>query len=414
MQTQLVRDALGVDRPLKYKTVLPKQTHLVRKIHQFFLRDDVTRATAGKKETVTHKKQKVQKRFLLDSMRNLYKAFLKENSGIKCHYNYFAKHGPFFVQAPAVDGRDTCLCKLHANISYVVNSLHYNKVIMQKDTNAILETIVCTVDAESCMKGVCSKCKTRGIVYEKNNRGRIVPLRQWVRKSEVVEKVGKKIKISKNVPVTENHTIQEVIQKFENELMNFRTHVYNVRHQYKAYRQCIDGITGTEVALHIDFSENYACKYHSEVQSHRFGSLSSNQNHGPSAIWAHLHPILSEVKNKHPVVTTVHFFSDGPATQYKQKINFYLMANRFFENYEFRKISWNFFESGHGKGAADGVGGTLKRQADAIVARGADIADAYEFFLHFKMSAKLSCLYTPEMNYASSLDVYRKSWNIKL
>ncbi|CAG5000393.1 unnamed protein product [Parnassius apollo] len=232
---------------------------------------------------------------------------------------------------------------------------------MQKDTNAILETLVCTVDSESCMKGVCSKCKTRGIVYEKNNRERIVPLRQWVRKSEVVEKGGKKIKISKNVPVTENHTIQEVIQIFENELMNFRTHLYNIQHQYKAYRQCIDGLTGTEVALHIDFSENYASKYHSEVQSHHFGSrnqvtlntavmynystetqsievtsystVSSNQNHGPSAIWAHLHPILSEVKNKHPIVTTVHFFSDGPATQYKQKINFYLMANRFFENY---------------------------------------------------------------------------------
>lgn len=72
----------------------------------------------------------------------------------------------------------------------------------------------------------------------------------------------------------------------------------------------------------------------------------SNQNHGPSAIWAHLNPVLSEIQTNHPTVTTVHFFSDGPATQCKQKINFYLMAYRFFEQFKFRKISWNFFESG--------------------------------------------------------------------
>nr|CAH7748308.1 unnamed protein product [Callosobruchus chinensis] len=276
MQTQLVRDSLGVDRPLKYKSVLPKQTDLVRRIHQFFLRDDVTRATAGKKETVTHKKNKVQKRFLLDSMKNLYQAFLRENSSLKCHYSYFTKHRPFYVKPPTVDGRDTCLCKLHANITYVVNVLHKNKVIMQRDTNAVLETLVCTVDSESCMKGVCLECNKRYIVYDERNQAAIVDLRQWVRRSEVVEKAGKTWKISKNIPVTEKLTLKEVIQKFETELQNFKTHVYNIRHQYKAYRQCINGLTESEVALHIDFSENYACKYHSEVQSHHFGG-SRNQ-----------------------------------------------------------------------------------------------------------------------------------------
>lgn len=337
MQTQLVRDTLGVDRPLRYKSVLPQKTDLVQKIQHFFLRDDVTRATAGKKETVTHRKNKVQKRFLLDSMRNLYKAFLRENNGFKCHYSYFTKHRPFYVKPPTVDGRDTCLCKLHANMAYVVNVLHRNKVIMQKDTNAVLETLVCSVNSESCMKGVCSECKKWSINYDKTNLKAIVDLRQWARKSEVVEKLGKQVKVTKNVPVTEKLTLEEVIQKFENVLTTFKTHIYNIKHQYKAYRQCIDGLTESEVALHIDFSETYACKYHSEVQSHHFGgsrnqvtlhtavmyhfsaeaqtkqvtsycSVSSNQNHGPSAIWAHLNPILSEVQTNHPTVTTVHFF----------------------------------------------------------------------------------------------------------
>lgn len=47
----MIRDSLSVDRPLQYKSVLPKQTDLIREVHQFFLRDDVTKAIAGKKET---------------------------------------------------------------------------------------------------------------------------------------------------------------------------------------------------------------------------------------------------------------------------------------------------------------------------------------------------------------------------
>ncbi|CAH2085774.1 unnamed protein product [Euphydryas editha] len=225
--------------------------------------------------------------------------------------SYFPKHRPFYVKPPTLHGRNTCL------------------------------------------------------YYDKSNQTEIVDLRQWIRKSEVVEKAEKKVKITKNVPVTEKLTIKQVIYKFESELQNFKTHIHNIRHQYKAYRQCIDGLTESEVALHINFSENYACKYHSKVQSHHFGASrnqitlhtavmyhfsaeaqkkqvtlycteSPNQNHGPSAIWAHLHPILSELKAKHPNVTTVHFFSDGPATQYKQKINFYLMAG-FSKNTGFTK-----------------------------------------------------------------------------
>ena len=38
--------------------------------------------------------------------------------------------------------------------------------------------------------------------------------------------------------------------------------------------------------------------------------------------------------------------------------------------------TWNFHEAGHGKGAPDGVGATVKRMADSLVLRGADCPDA--------------------------------------
>lgn len=45
------------------------------------------------------------------------------------------------------------------------------------------------------------------------------------------------------------------------------------------------------------------------------------------------------------------------------------------------RARWNYFESGHGKGPCDGLGGTIKRMADEAVKRGAImIQDPKEFF----------------------------------
>ncbi|KAJ8395847.1 hypothetical protein AAFF_G00027300 [Aldrovandia affinis] len=97
------------------------------------------------------------------------------------------------------------------------------------------------------------------------------------------------------------------------------------------------------------------------------------------AIWTHLSPILDLVKASYPNVTVVHFFSDGPCTQYRQKGNFYLFCTKL-QQCGFQSGTWNFFEASHGKGAPDGVGGLLKRTADRLVSHGKDIPNAELFF----------------------------------
>jgi len=54
-------------------------TILKREISQFYVRDDVSRTTAGKKETITRNKMKMQKRFVLDTLENLHRKFRSEN-----------------------------------------------------------------------------------------------------------------------------------------------------------------------------------------------------------------------------------------------------------------------------------------------------------------------------------------------
>lgn len=60
---------------------------------------------------------------------------------------------------------------------------------------------------------------------------------------------------------------------------------------------------------------------------------------------------------------------------------FYILASRLQQEvFNVKKFTWNYSESGHGKGAPDGIGATCKRTADAVVATGGDI-DSLESFV---------------------------------
>lgn len=124
-----------------------------------------------------------------------------------------------------------------------------------------------------------------------------------------------------------------------------------------------------------NFRENYTCKYSQEIQSVHFGgshqqatlhtgvlytaadqwpvtfcSISPSRRHDPPAIWAHLSLVLDMVRERYPLINCLHVFSNGPATQYKKKGNFYLLSKEPFKK-GFKDINWNFFEASHRKGA---------------------------------------------------------------
>lgn len=216
-------------------------------------------------------------------------------------------------------------------------------------------------------------------------------------------------------------TLEVLLGDLELELKKkYCRHVYNIKHQYEQIKTLKEKITETECIVHVDFSENYGCKLNSEVQGMHFGAsrnqvslhtgvtylkdktpssfctISDNTRHDPSAIWAHLHPILSEIKATHPNIKTIHFISDGPTTQYRSRNNFYLMRWKCLDKYGFSSVTWNFTEAGHGKGAPDGVGGLVKRTADKRVAYGSDISDGKELFKSLSESGiAVKLIYVP-------------------
>lgn len=123
--------------------------------------------------------------------------------------------------------------------------------------------------------------------------------------------------------------------------------------------------------------------YLSEGRLESFASVSDCLRHDAAATWAHLDPVLEYLRSHYPAITKVHFLSDWPTSQYRNKTAFYMTSTvPFLKGFSY--ITWNFTEASHGKGAPDGVRGALKNLADRIVARGTDIPDMRALITNLK------------------------------
>lgn len=179
----------------------------------------------------------------------------------------------------------------------------------------------------------------------------------------------------------------------------FFRHEFNIVHQYNAIKLLKKSLSENDVLVHMDFSENFCTKYNQEIQSFHFGgsrtqislhtvvvylknsvishcTMSSDLSHNAGEIWAHLKPVLASLPSS---IQHIHFLSDGPVTQYRNKSIFYVLGCKLQDMYpNVIKYTWNYHEAGHGKGAPDGVGATCKRTADQLIAKG-DITNLKKF-----------------------------------
>lgn len=158
------------------------------------------------------------------------------------------------------------------------------------------------------MFGDCGQCKDNRLEYNKDVEYEDVEWTEWAIKTENKNRKNhtNKKDISITIKELKKGSVDELVNKFEDQLIRYKKHLFTIRNQYSYYRQKKQSIKERECIVHIDFSENYICKMSSEIQSMHFG---------PPAIWAHLKPILKRIKDSNPEVSSVEFFSDGPTTQ---------------------------------------------------------------------------------------------------
>jgi hypothetical protein len=122
MKYRRIRSHLAKQLQTDNRTLL-KGPNLIkegRKVHdsmvyEFYTRDDNSRLTSGKAETITKGKRKEQRRYLWYSLRTLHSKFCSENGEV-ISYATFCRLRPFYVLFPRMNNRESCVCIKCANL----------------------------------------------------------------------------------------------------------------------------------------------------------------------------------------------------------------------------------------------------------------------------------------------------------
>lgn len=115
--------------------------------------------------------------------------------------------------------------------------------------------------------------------------------------------------------------------------------------------------------------------------------VSDELSHTLSTVFAIMKQVIAEVKAILPNVEMVHYVTDSPTSQYKDKQIFSIVAQHdtIFPGI---KASWLYFEAGHGKGPCDG--GAAKRLADMAVKRHSVIIQSADEFYKWGKVRKIA------------------------
>ena len=172
---------------------------VIRGIEEFYEQDNNNRLLPGKRDTVTKKACKKQKRLLCETMTVLHAKYRYEHPASPVSYATFCKKWPFWAAPPKLSDRDTCLCKLMAD------TLHREGVIASARPMEQCAQLVCDTDRKICMYGECDQCDDRRLdmaaATRPTNDTKEVTYMQWTTKDKEIA-IASKSTLSDGEPTT--------------------------------------------------------------------------------------------------------------------------------------------------------------------------------------------------------------------
>lgn len=396
ISTSLFGPPRGQSNALK----IPSKTG--QQVQEFYQRDDISRQAPGMKDAILVRdgttKKRVQKRHLTMTVHEAYKCFCHDKPDLVIGKSKFAELRPKHVLLSSQTPTNACLCRYHENINLLLQGLHSKlpDVFPLKTTDLIVNS-VCNPDSEICMFGSCDVCGNL-LGFERSIGTKLVsdddePIEVKWYAWEAID--------AKQQKVRKEGLLDECVDVLRAQLPKFLQHDFIKRKQssiFQSLKSSVDTETGV---LQMDFSENYTASYQDEIQSahwhqkqitvftavlwmaetcESYAIISNSLDHNKEAVCAFLCNILHDARGKYPALKNVHIFTDGAASQFKNKYIFSFICVKLPALCNIN-ISWNFFATSHGKGAVDGIGVTVKRMVAAQVSsrREAGINDAATF-----------------------------------
>lgn len=206
-------------RYTKRNNVEKKSLFLEQAIQRFLEKDESSRILPGKKDVITRKKKKKQKRLLNDSMLNLYRQFRAENPKYSLSYTSFCRYRPFWILSPSAKTRDTCLCIMHENMLLIVKKLRMLNIIGHSFPDQLCKSMCCENQLnENCLSRNCGACNTKELKINVPVPEQKLTYKTWKIKKETVtvkgqEKITKKKTVKEEIEVTCQELITQLKEK---------------------------------------------------------------------------------------------------------------------------------------------------------------------------------------------------------
>uniref|UniRef100_A0A1B6LPS1 Uncharacterized protein n=1 Tax=Graphocephala atropunctata TaxID=36148 RepID=A0A1B6LPS1_9HEMI len=230
----------------------------------FLAKDESSRLTAGKRETITKKKVKKQKRLLNDSLKNLHAKFIVEYPMYKhMSYSLFCRFRPFWIVNPSVTSRNTCLCKTHENVKLLMTRIAQDKILNERSDSELVKSLCCRKEhiEEACLERKCLFCKHKTITSNEFNSEELTFYDEWKMMTVDLIIKGKPKKCKKVKKERVVCTKENLLEKLKKTIFPFMQHCANIKHQFKTISDMKENLGKDEILLHFDFSENFNCKY---------------------------------------------------------------------------------------------------------------------------------------------------------
>lgn len=365
--------------------------HTDKIVKEFYCNMEYSREMPGQKDFVSVKKDGIrvhlQKRLLLGNLKELHTAFKNEHPNCKISFSKFAELRPRECILAGGNGtHSVCVCKTHQNIKLMISGAKLKELSMNNenlsflgDYKTILPTLICNPANCSCYSLECKQCPG------------IDSLGSSLRKlfdDNFIDNITYKKWTSTDRCTLETHvdTVDEFIHKFCDDLLILLKHDFIAKSQSKYLSEIKSSLKPGEFLVLCDFAENYSFTIQDAIQSFHWNNnqatihpyvvyykkddelihesyviISDNLSHDAISVNLYSKKFLEELKKKHSDVQKIIYFTDGAASQYKNKTNF---MNLCFHFKDFGiKAEWHFFATSHGKSPCDGVSGSVKRLA---------------------------------------------------
>ena len=364
---------------LKRGHALAEQT--VHLVHSFYQSDEISRVMPGRKDYISVREGEgrvhVQKRLVLCNLKELYAIFKDQHPSDHIGFSKFASLRPKHCVLAGASGTHTvCVCTYHQNVKLMIHAAE-----LDKSHKHIIAQAVCNPPQPKCYLDKCTACpgtemlrESMTIHFEKKAIDNVI-YQQWV-------------SVDRTTLETASLPFEDFIEAFIEKVEVLIPHSFIATQQAQFFSECKKELKEGELAVVADFSENYSFVVqdaaqgmhwnnsqatihpfvvyyqHSNEEHHiSFVVISDCLQHDTVAVHLFQRALITFLKSALPFadIKKIMYFSDGAASQYKNRKNFVNLCSH---EADFGiKAEWHFSATSHGKGACDGVGGTVKRLA---------------------------------------------------